>query len=293
MKVLITGATGMIGQRIASTLLADETITICLMSRGPQKQDDLRLTHCMGDLLDTDSLLAATKDIDVVLHLAAVTHSHSSKRYDQVNARGSKNLLEACETNGVKRFILISSTAANPDGGAYARSKYLAEQHVQRFRQQWLILRLSEVYGAGEREAVSTLIRTIKKGVVVPIPGKGDQELAPVAVDDAVGAIVTALKAGISHESLVIAGPEVMTYRQLVQSIEEAYGVRRTKICVPVPLLKCIAFISWLLNLKLLYRDQIPRLFCKKNYDIGPTRTRLGFSPRDMKTVLALMKDYG
>ena len=82
-----------------------------------------------GDLADPVSLRGALDGVAAVVHLAALTHSRNPKRYDAVNVGGTRALLASTPAS-VQRFVLVSSRAVSPEGGAYSRSKLAAEAAV-------------------------------------------------------------------------------------------------------------------------------------------------------------------
>ena len=186
--ILITGAMGMIGRKLLEKLIREEYKISVLVKYEKEKElfKNFSLDFRVGNLLDKEGLYAITSGIDAVIHLAGITHTNTTKLYYQVNTEGTKNLLEACEKNHVKRFIFISSRTASVEGGAYAYSKLLAEEEVKKSSIPWVILRLGEVYGAGEKEAISRLVRTIQEGYFVPIIGNGKYGVCPVYIDDVI-----------------------------------------------------------------------------------------------------------
>lgn len=236
-----------------------------------------------GDLLDNPSLEAATEGMETVIHLAGLTHAHESESYYKINTLGTKNLLDACRKSQVKRFIFISSRAAGLNGGAYAKSKFLAEEEVAKSGLDWVILRLSEVYGAGEKEAVSKLIRIIKSSYFVPIIGSGQFRLAPIFSDDAIDGILKVLKKSAVNKKIYnLAGPEEITYSELVDKLLKEMRLKRVKIFLPVVLIRIILGIFSLAGIDIFVKDQLPRLLSEKSSDISQAVRDFNFQPRDL-----------
>ena len=218
MKILITGGEGNIGKRLVPKLM-ELKHTITLLLRQNKLSSGRLVKIVKGDLLNQESLLKATENIDLTVHLAGITHTNNQKLYYDINTKGTKNLITACQKNKVKKFIYISSRAASIDGGAYAHSKLLAEEEVRKSSMDWIILRVAEVYGASEKEVITRLIKTIKKSFFIPIVGNGEYLLAPVYVDDVIFAIISSINSRLSQKIYTIAGPEEMTYNTLVDKI--------------------------------------------------------------------------
>lgn len=233
-----------------------------------------------GNLGDPRSLLSACQNINVIVHLAGITHSHDAELYYDINTRGTENLLRAADAGKVGHFIYISSRAASVDGGAYAHSKLLAEKKVREYPGGWTILSPAEVYGAGPEEMISRLISLVRKYPIVPVPGGGKYVLRPVFVDDVVGAIASSIgNKKTAGQKYIIAGPQGLALAEVIEIIAQALGKKVYKIRVPVPLLKIAACIFPLLKIKLMTKDQIQRLICPKPSDIEPARRDLRFKP--------------
>lgn len=283
MTVLITGGTGSIGKKL-TVRLKNSGFEIRVLARKFSAENDNGTSYIKGDLKETESLDKAVMGVDAVIHLAGITHTHDSKLYYKINAEGTKNLIKACQKKGVRRFIHISSRAACPEGGAYARSKLMAEKTVKESGLDWTILRPSEVYGTEKREAVSGLINIVRKSPLVPVIGNGRYSLNPVSVDDLAQSIAATLENKASFKkTYTIAGPEELTYNELTDKISQILGVKRIKIFIPLILFEICARLFHLLGINALVYDQIPRLLCKKSADISLARKDLNFNPRTVE----------
>lgn len=129
MKILVTGGAGFIGSHLVDLLTEKNHDVRVLVRRGevhPAYKDDtgpqilehiknLNVKIVYGNLLDKKTLEAACKNVDIVYHLAAIAHEYKGlpiKSYYDVNVFGTKNLLDVCLENNIKRFIYISSIEA-------------------------------------------------------------------------------------------------------------------------------------------------------------------------------------
>jgi len=289
MRILLTGATGGIGQKLIKDLLKSQKYKIRLLVRNKAKvenfMNDVELIE--GDLLDLNSLEKATTGVQTVLHLAGLTHSHNPDLYYTINTSGTANLLKASEHNSVNKFVFISSRTASESGGAYARSKLLAEERVKQFKRVWVILKVAEVYGASDMEAINKLIYIIKKSYFIPIIGNGEYKLAPVYVNDVVWAISKVIERdNIVNEGFIIAGPEQYSYNQIVDIISNKMGLKRKKIYLPIFIIRLLAFFCRILRSNLIVEDQISRLLSPKSIDISKARDNFNFSPQDFQSRL-------
>jgi NADH dehydrogenase len=228
----------------------------------------------------------ACADRDAIVHLAAVTHTNRRGLYERVNVEGTRHLLAAAARGGVPRFIHVSTRAIDPQGGGYSQSKARAEDLIRAATIPWTILRPAEVYGVGS-EGLNALIERVRNGRWVPLIGDGSARLAPVCIEDVVRGFISAIEREPRGETLLLAGPEEMTYRELVDRLGRHFGRRPRVLPIPLPLARLAAALLAVFPRPPLTRDQIPRLLSSKPYDLEPTRTALGFSPRRLEEGLA------
>jgi len=121
-SILITGGTGSFGKAFVDKALASRARKIIVFSRDEQKHyemerrlSDRRMRFFVGDIRDRDRLQTALRDVDIVVHAAAMKHvpicEYNPIEAVQTNVNGARNLIEAAVKGGVKHFI-FSSTAA-------------------------------------------------------------------------------------------------------------------------------------------------------------------------------------
>src|SRR4029453_2578488 len=114
--VLVTGAGGAVGPRIVEALHA-AGCRVRTLSRHHSPDPPLReATQLIGDVTDTAAVAAATRDVQAVLHLAALLHGQAGAScgravYEASNVSGTATLLEAATHAGVARFVLFSTVA--------------------------------------------------------------------------------------------------------------------------------------------------------------------------------------
>ena len=167
MKILVTGATGKVGSRLAKRLAARGDHVRALVrdvSRAAElKKNGVELIS--GDLLDESSLAAAVKDVDALVHCAAFFRGATAEQAHAVNDLGSQHLAKAARAASVKRFVFTSTGLVyGPNGGqlaseddpcaptqAYPSSKLAAERFLLAIDDMDVrVLRLPFVYGDGD-----------------------------------------------------------------------------------------------------------------------------------------------
>lgn len=255
MRVLLTGANGFIGSHILERLLlSDFDVTILLRRTSDTRFIEPLLSRVdirYGSLESEVSLGEAACDAEVVIHCAAKTKAVRRAEYYAVNAEGTRNLVEACNTRApcLGQFIFVSSLAvagpAMPDSpageagrprpvSAYGKSKLLAEQYVRRHsRAPHTILRPAAVYGPRDRDFRGAFL-AVRRGFM-PLPKGGTQPLSLIYVTDLAEAIVRAI--GCSRcqgKTYHLAHPVPSTQRGFLSEVAEAMGVEAASLPVPV-----------------------------------------------------------
>lgn len=275
--VLLTGAAGSLGRRLVPALQAAGWHVRALVHRRPVPEAD---EQAAGDLADAASLRAPLAGVHAVLHAAALTHARRTSAYMAVNVGGTRALVAAARAATVGRFVHVSTSALSEHGGGYSRSKLLAEQVVREAGLPFAIVRLPELYGAGSREGVDRIVAAARAGRRVALVGDGSDLIRPVHVDDAVPAVVAALRApeAVGH-TYTLAG-DSMSVRQFA----EACGAAARP--VPVPLVAAATFAARFLPLPL-YPDQLARLRAERPDPSPEAGAHLGFSPRPLAEGLA------
>tara|TARA_Y100001936_G_C16032467_1_gene646448 strand:- start:167 stop:1051 length:885 start_codon:yes stop_codon:yes gene_type:complete len=280
MKLFITGASSRLGKNLTSELLKIENVSIRLLEHNtPVKHASCQTFK--ANIQDPESLNQACSGIDVVIHLAALTHSNSMKSYLEVNEKGTENLIAACQKNKVTRFIYISSAAATEKAGEYGVSKLRGEEKVKSSNLDWVVLRPSEVYGPGMDEGIGKLISWVKRFPVIPVIGNGSCFLSPVYVDDIIQAIVEIFnKKSLKNITLNLCGPEEMTMNEVIDRFSQFNQFKRKKIHFPLWFVRFSIFLLSAFNLKFLFPDQIPRLLCDKDLTILGTKSAISYNPK-------------
>ena len=278
--LLVTGASSEMGGALVRKLLNNPELKI----RAMVHRSMVNVPGCEirpGNLQSPDLLARALSGVDTVIHMAALTRSPRESDYFETNVKGTQNLIDECLKRGVKKIVYVSSSAASLNGGGYSRSKLEAEQCVKNSGMKWVILRPSEVYGQRVGDSINRLIHLIQKYIFVPVIGNGKSKLSPVFIDDAVSAMeLSIFNEALESETIALAGPEELTYNELVDRVAIFLGVKRFKLHLPIGLVKLGIALMSRLGINILVPDQIPRLLCKKSFDIDLAKEKLGYSPR-------------
>jgi uncharacterized protein YbjT (DUF2867 family) len=250
MKVSVIGGTGFVGSHLVPALLAAGHVPRLLM-RNPESGQGLPLDRCevvLGEVEDLAAVTACVTGADAVVYLIGILREFPARgiSFAGLQFLGVERTLAACQTAGVGRFLLMSANGVKPDGTAYQRTKYQAEEAVKASGLRWTIFRPSVIFGRpqGRMEFCTQLRRDI---IDSPLPaplfypgllpmGAGSFQLAPVAVVDVAQAFVRALaKAETEGRVFELCGPEPKSWREILETIAAAVGKR--KMLLPAPAL--------------------------------------------------------
>ena len=233
-SALVTGASGFVGGRLTARLLRCGAPVRGLVRRPDHALAAAGADCVVGDLRDLDVLHRATRGVDVVYHTAAVTLGMRGDLWG-TNVDGTEELLGACITNDVRRFVFVSSVSVYrpplapaidedaPIGGfeSYGQSKAAAEAvlgEVAGDPIERVILRPCQIYGPGDRSGYTGRLLVVLAARRVPV-ARGPARFSLVHVDDVVEAIVAAGTHPAAAGSVFnVAGPGQTSLRELAES---------------------------------------------------------------------------
>src|SRR5215813_3914457 len=187
MRILVTGASSPLAVSTMRQLLSDNDLELwCGRHQQEIPISDPRLHVIDLDLESDLNKTLSQVNFDKVIHFAGVTHALDERRYWDVNLEGTVRLAEATRKNGCRRFVFISTRCATHGSGAYGESKLAAEQELQKFEwESLLIIRPAEIYGGGGKEGIDRMLAVARRWHVIPeLFGDSNLLFAPMHVDD-------------------------------------------------------------------------------------------------------------
>lgn len=297
-KILVTGATGFIGQALCAALAAGGGDSIRIsVRRAVAAHSNAVIPVVVGEIDAKTDWTEAVQAVDVVIHLAARVHvmrddeSEPLVEFRKINVDSTMNLARQAARAGVRRFIFISTIKVNGEYtlpecpftaedmpapvDAYAVSKYEAEQALFELAgttaMELVIIRPSLVYGPGVKANFYNMMRWLDKQIPLPL-GAIDNRRSLLAVDNLVDLIIICTRHPSANGIFLAADGEDMSTTQLLHRVAEALG--KTALLMPVPM--------WILTAiaKLFNKTAaIQRLCCSLQVDIGKTQRVLGWIP--------------
>lgn len=259
MKVLVTGATGFVGQKLVDYLLA-QGLDVRVIVRDLSKKNvfDKKVEILEGDVTNPASLISATQDIDSVFHLAGVVGYSKAQRIEmeKVNVQGTENLLQAMEKNRIKKLLHFSSvvavgssftpTSLNEESEfnlhhlnlGYFETKLAAEIKAKKFftdgKADVVIVNPSTIYGYGDATKGSRKFQIKAAQGKLPIYPPGGVNI--ISVEDVCECTFRAWQKGVSGERYILAG-ENLTLKELFEAIAKEANVAPPKIGLSKPVL--------------------------------------------------------
>jgi nucleoside-diphosphate-sugar epimerase len=309
MKVLVTGAAGLLGSHVAELSLGrgDAVRILVRPSEDVSWLARAGAEVCWGDLADRASLEAAVRGIDRVLHCAARMGPWGPEtEYETVNVRGVKTLVEAAMAAGVHRFVHVSSidvhglAVAGPadetapysrEQDPYSRSKIAGERVVQELIKDKgapaVIVRPGLIYGPRDTNSFGRFAALIERGKL-PIIGSGNNQLPLIYVADVAQGILLASDADQAiGRAYLLVNDELVTQRAYFDAIAAELGVRPPGWHIPyrgaLALGATAELVGHLARMKQpppLMRFGLKQVAGGNCFTITRARCELGFSPQ-------------
>ena len=273
MVILVTGGAGFIGSHLTERLLGrgDSVVVLdnlndyydpSIKKRNLSKIiEDPAATFVQGDIRDADQLdkLFTGNKFDVIVHLAARAGVRPSLEqpllYEDVNCRGTLNLLECARKYGVSRFVFASSSSVygnvkeipfledariDRPVSPYAATKAAGELYCHNYHHLYGVsstcLRFFTVYGPRQRPdmAIHKFTALIDKGEPLPFYGDGTTERDYTYYTDIIDGVVASIDRDLGFEILNLGESQTTKLTELVEIIETSLGKKAQLTRLPM-----------------------------------------------------------
>jgi nucleoside-diphosphate-sugar epimerase len=255
MKVLITGATGLLGGHLIRELRerGEDIRALVLPVENTDRLVEQGVEVVRGDVTDASTLGSAVKDIELIFHLAGMMGVwRPLAEYRLVNVTGSENLYKAAQKAGARRFVHTSShtvyglgygrfltekDALRPDPDPYSLTKAEGDRLMRRLmlssKVETVILRPGTFFGPGDRLHFGRMAQKVKDGKGL-ILGRGDNALPFCYVTDIVqGFLLAAYHQDAPGNVYNITNDHPLTQSEMFNAIADAVGGVRPRLHLP------------------------------------------------------------
>jgi len=305
-RVLVTGATGLVGSAIVRALLKRQR-SVRTLARDPERARVLfgpRVEIAAGDLGDAEGLRRACQGMGQVYHVAGAvdTHRHGDAEILDTNVEGTRRLLAAARATGISGLVYMSSVSVYGDGlplgvaedaplnpaGIYGISKVRAERLVREAVAADLravIVRPCIVYGPGDRYFMPQVTQVLRLPVI-PLPNGGRHLVDLVHADDLAAACLLIMEAGQPGEAYNVTDGGHHQLGEMLRWIAEA--LNRSPWFPSIPwwfaarvrsLIQAAGRVWGPPELARLGRQELKGLFSDYHFDISKVAA-LGYAPR-------------
>ena len=305
-RVLVTGATGMVGSAIVRALLKWKR-AVRVLARNSERARALfgaSVEIAVGDLQDVTGLCRACEGVGEIYHVAGAVdiHEHTNGEIFDTNVEGTRRLLEAARAQHISRIVYTSSVSVYGDrlplgvaedapfnpAGIYGLSKLRAEQLLQDFVEggiRGMIVRPCIVYGPGDRYFLPQAVDVMKLPVV-PLPDGGRHVVDVVHADDLAAAHLLVMEKGLPGEAYNVTDGGRYQLRDLIHWMTEMLNRSPWRPSIPRwfaarirPFVKIAGRLVNQRELAHLRREDLDAFFSDYHFDISKV-TALGYAPR-------------
>ena len=244
--VTIYGGSGFVGRYIARRM-AKEGWRVRVAVRRPNEAMFVKPYGTVGqvepilcNIRDDASVAAAMQGADAIVNCVGILTQSGKNKFDSVQAEGAGRVARAAAAAGIDTMVQISAIGADAEADSdYARTKALGEANVLEHMPNAMILRPSVVFGA-EDQFFNRFASMSRMGPILPAIG-AETKLQPVHVDDVAAAAVKGVL-GDAHGIYELGGPDVNTFRELLQTMLGVVQRRRLILNIPFPIARLMAF---------------------------------------------------
>lgn len=220
-RVLVTGGTGVLGREVVSRLLG-KGYTVRIMSRSPRHGTTNNAEWAQAQMLTGEGLPEALQGIDIVVHAAADT------RLEKTDVEMTRHLLDAAKAAGVGYFVYISIVGVDKTSFSVHKIKVACETMVRDSGIPYANLRFAQFH-----EFIDLILHTLTRLPIgfVPLNWKSQPMDAGEAADQIVR-VVGERPTGLLPD---IAGPEVLTMKEMLHAWQQARGSHKPVVNLPIP----------------------------------------------------------
>jgi len=295
--VTVFGGSGFLGRHVVRAL-AKFGYRVRVAVRRPELAGYLQPLGRVGqihpvqaNLRHPGSIAAAVRDSDVVVNLVGILYERGRQRFDAVHTAGAEAVAQAAALHGARLIHMSTLGASEESASEYARSKAAGEKAVLAAAPGATIFRPSIMFGPDDDffNKFASLARIMP---ALPLIGGGHTRFQPAFVGDVAAAFAAAAAGGTRPGATYeLGGPEIFTFRELMEYVLAVTQRRRLLVPIPFGLAKLEALFLQMLPKPMLTRDQVELLrrdSVVSDAAIHEARTLrgLGLEPTSMQAIV-------
>jgi len=283
-NILVFGGSGQIGRHLIRRLTKNNHL-VTVVTRNQHKKGAILKTQgnpgyieiVESNIFDEEKLNSLIAKKDICINLVGIIYEDKKNTFTNIHVHFPSLISKICEKHKLKQFIHVSALGIErAKDSNYAKSKIEGEKKIINNFPGSTILRPSVVYSVDDN-FTTNLMTLLNLLPFFPLYYSGKTKFSPIHVSDMSEIISNIIERSICSEIIECVGPEVMTFKEIIEKLSILIG--RKKILIPFPLLiaKLIAFFLERIPKPLLTRDQLKLLKydsvlsgeTKSNLDIG------------------------
>jgi len=243
MNVLVTGATGYVGNYVVKALLEAGHAVTAVSRKGAKSSTAsgknlgtvTGVKYVVADVGSGSGVLDAVRGCDVIVNLVGIIAQRGEQTFQRVHVDGTRHLIEAAKSLGIKRFVQMSALGAAAGAASrYSATKFEAEELLRKSDLEWTIFRPSLIFGVGD-DFFGRVLKNLVATPVVPQIGDGLFPFRPVWVGDVAQCFAQALSNPATiGQTYDLVGPKEYTFRQLLDLEMDTLGGRKPVVPAPI-----------------------------------------------------------
>jgi len=292
--ITLFGGSGFLGRAIVNQL-AGQGLTVRIAVRHPERAARILAEHkpglvqaVRGDVREAEAVAQALEGATAVVNAVGLYLEQGSATFEAVHIRGAQQVARQAARLGVPRLVHISGIGAAEDSPShYVRARARGDAVVRGAFPDATILRPSVLFGPGDA-FFNSLAGIARMVPVLPLFGAGQTRLQPVYVGDVAAAVAAAIEQPkAAGRAFDLGGPDIFSYRELLELTLRQIGRRRLLLPVPFPIWDLLAGCAALLPRPPLTRAQVVLMKADNVADPdSPGLAELGVSATAVETIL-------
>ncbi len=274
MNILLTGASGFVGQHISNALQgADHKVKAVTRSNG----------FDYNQMTSAKDWLPLLNDIDVVINCVGIIAETGEQSFETLHHKTPVALFRSCMQIKNIRVIQISALGADEWAFApYQLTKKAADDVLRSLPLKWFVLRPSLIYGKGGKSM--EMFKRMASLPVLPLMNGGNQQVQPVYIKDLTDTVIKCLTSSKVNLTLDIVGAHSVSFKEWLQLMRTTKG-QNPAVIISVPFKFCLATAQILKHIIPTIHPDNLQMLQKGNFsDVKPLCEFLGHSPLDIKT---------